>query len=102
MFCSWRAKATSVRFAALSISSIEIRITRGLRRTSTPMAPSPKRTALRSRNHEASSCEPPMLRLLIYPPSQVGDALAAEGDRPDGGAEQENRGQLDAAGEGNE
>src|SRR5919201_1395738 len=64
MFWSWRANVTSVRLAALSMSSIEIRITSGLRRTSTPMAPRPNRTALRRRNHEASSCAPPMLREL--------------------------------------
>src|ERR671935_2100020 len=60
MFWSWRANATSARLAALSMSSIEIRITSGLRRISTPAAPRPKRRALRSRNHDASSCEPPM------------------------------------------
>src|SRR5205807_3657879 len=63
-FCSWRANVTRVRLAALSISSIEIRITSGLRRTRTPTAPSPKSTALSSRNHDASSCEPPMFMEL--------------------------------------
>src|SRR5207248_4923007 len=64
MLSSCREKATRARFAALSISSIEIRMTSGLRRTKTPAAPSTNRTALRRRNQEASSCSPPMFRVL--------------------------------------
>src|SRR5438876_7064498 len=59
-FCSWRENVTSVRLAALSMSSIEMRITSGLRRTRTPTAPSTNRIALSSRNQEVSSCEPPI------------------------------------------
>src|SRR5712692_7883575 len=65
-FCSCREKVTSARFAALSISSIEIRMTSGLRLTSTPAVPRMNKIALRSRNHDVSSCEPPMFSVLIY------------------------------------
>src|SRR5437870_1033538 len=64
MFWSCRAKVTSVRLAALSMSSIEIKITSGLRRTSTPTAPSTKRMALRTRNQEVSSSDPPTFNVL--------------------------------------
>src|SRR5690348_12222642 len=71
MFCSCRENVTSARLAALSISSMQMRMTRGLRRTSTPTAPSTNRIALSSRNHDASSCCPPMLNVLIDGVSQV-------------------------------
>src|SRR5207302_1469401 len=71
-FCTWRENVTSVRLAALSISSIEIRITSGLRRTSTPTAPSVNRIALSSKNHEVSSWEPPMFSVLTGRRSSCG------------------------------
>ena len=46
---SWRAKATNVRFTALSISSMHMNITRTLRRTSTPTAPMVKIIAASTR-----------------------------------------------------
>src|SRR5713101_8373724 len=64
-FWSWREKATSVRLAALSISSMQIRMISGLRRTSTPTVPRMNRTAARRRNQDVSSCEPPALKPLI-------------------------------------
>src|SRR5207302_4641730 len=66
MFCSWREKVTSARLAALSMSSIEIRITSGLRRMRTPTVPSVKRMALSKRNQDVSRCDPPMSSVLIY------------------------------------
>src|ERR1700686_4143199 len=109
MFCSWREKTISVRLTAFSISSIEMRMTSGLRRTSTPTVPMVKRMPPRSKNQEASSCDPPMLSVLISPgsprnhgeasdfvgSSQVVDLLAAEVDGADRGDQQEDRGQLE-------
>ena len=44
-----RTARRSVRLTALSISSMHMNITSGLRRTSTPTAPMPNRTAARIR-----------------------------------------------------
>ena len=71
-FCSWREKVINVRLTAFSISSMQIRITSGLRRTSTPTVPRVNRTAPRRRNQEVSSCEPPIVRVLTYRRSLCG------------------------------
>src|ERR1700680_3437905 len=111
-FCSCRENATSVRFAALSMSSMQMRITSGLRRMSTPMVPRMKRIAARSRNQDVSSVEPPASNPPITgSPRNHGEPLrgssdfvglssvvtwfTAEIDRADGGDEKKDRGQLE-------
>ena len=42
---NWAPNATSARFAAFSITSIDMKITSGSRRTMTPTAPIANRTA---------------------------------------------------------
>src|SRR5438270_8997906 len=67
-FTSCRAKATSVRLTAFNISSMQMRITSGLRRTRTPIVPSRNRINASSRNQLVSSCSEPtwITPLLIY------------------------------------
>src|ERR1700674_1021492 len=68
MFCSCLENATRVRLTAFNINSMQMRMTSGLRRTSTPTVPSVKRIAASSRNQEVSSCDPPMSSVLTGRP----------------------------------
>src|SRR5712692_10030514 len=91
------------------MSSMQMRITSGLRRTSTPTVPRMNRIAPRSRNQDVSSCEPPASNPLMRGPREIaaiGGAdfagyspvipfATAEVDGADRRHQQEDRGQLE-------
>src|SRR5450759_3047906 len=86
----------SMTVAAFSISSMQMRMTSGLRRTSTPAVPMMNRIAVRIKNQDASICDPPIDNPLISPwSSSVVDLLAAQVEGADCGDQQEDRGQLE-------
>src|SRR6476659_3295512 len=84
---SMRLNATSARLPAFSISSRQSRITTGLRRISTPPAPTAKRSAERTRYHSTFNGNLPGLVRLPLPLGQD--------DRPHRRQEQQQRGRLE-------
>src|SRR3989304_4390321 len=78
-----RAKATKLRLTALSISSMDMKMTRALRRVATPATPTAKRKALRKRYAHSGTMD---LSLQLS---------FGEDHRPDHGREQDHRCQLE-------
>src|SRR3989304_3568731 len=71
-----RARATKLRLTALSISSMDMKMTRALRRVATPTTPTAKRKALKKRYAHRGTMG------LLQPPF-------GEDHRPDHGREQD-------------